>query len=334
MVSSRATLSSVLALLLALPSVHATDRGLAWATDNNYAPIIAKGPLITWYHHWQDGPVSTMPSNLEYVPMFWGSSKWDLWNARKADMNKKWPQHLMGFNEPDISSQGNMDPNYAATVWMNEIQPYGWKGVKLISPAIAWDLNWLKTFMNAVASKGGNIDMVACHWYGSWNDIAGFKKFIAAVRTQTNRKIWVTELGITSSSNPTQAQTKEFMMEAFTWMQSTGYVDRASWFGCFLVNSPPDNYATGKNGLFQAAKVLSDMAYWYIYSTNKDRRELQSRHHNIAASLEARAEDDASPIHCDEICKLRSAQLDAYESALNTTISTGYNPVEGDEVEV
>jgi len=323
MVSPRATLSGVIALFLALPAVDATFiRGLAWAVDNNYAPTIAKG-LIQWYHHWQDLYVPEMPSSLEYVPMFWGDTQWSLWDQTKTNMNSMWPKHLMGFNEPDVPSQANMDPNYAATLWMQQIQPYGWKGVKLVSPAIAYSLSWLQTFMTAVAQQGGNIDLVACHWYGSWSDIAGFKSYVASVHAQSGRQIWVTEVGVTSASNPTQAQTKQFMMDAFSWMESTGYVDRASWFGCFLVYDPPDDYATAKNALFAAPAQLSDMAYWYIYTTEPDRRELHSRHHNIAASIEAaRAEDsESTAIHCDDLCERRKAEIAAFLAATNTTLS-------------
>jgi hypothetical protein len=92
MVSSLTLLSSAIALLAALSAVDATDRGLAWATDNNFAPVIGSKPKITWYHRkhpwgfckfysrcnniadWEFGAVSQMPAKNEFVPMFWGTS--------------------------------------------------------------------------------------------------------------------------------------------------------------------------------------------------------------------------------------------------------------------
>jgi hypothetical protein len=59
-------------------------------------------------------------------------------------MNAKKPQHLMAFNEPDISSQSGLDPNYAAQLYMEQIQPWGNKGVSLGSPAIVWKLDWMQ----------------------------------------------------------------------------------------------------------------------------------------------------------------------------------------------
>jgi len=316
MVSSLTAISGALALLFALPSVHATARGLAWATNDNFASTIGSKPLVTWYHHWQDGPVKQMPAKNEYVPMFWGAKKWDKWNSRKAEMKKKTPKHLLGFNEPDIGSQGNMDPNYAAQVWMDEIQPWANKGVKLGSPAVAWDLDWMAKFLSAIKKKGGHVDFITIHWYGSWKDIAGFKKFVKTAHDRFGYKIWVTELGITSGSNPSQQQTKNFMMNAYSWMDTTGYVDRASWFGCFEAAKPPDSYATGKNALFKKGAVLSDMGYWYGYSSHPDRRDLKTRHHAIAARIDATEVEveDPDAVDCDEICKLRNESLEAYEA--------------------
>ncbi|KAJ7659184.1 glycosyl hydrolase catalytic core-domain-containing protein [Mycena polygramma] len=328
MVSSRtvATVSTAVALLAALPSVYATDRGLAWATDNNFAPVIGSKPKVTWYHHWQDGPVSQMPSKLEYVPMFWGTSKWSQWSSRKAEMQKKTPQHLLGFNEPDISGQANMSPADAASTWMQEIHPWAAKGVKLGSPAVAWNLDWTASFLSELKNRGGHVDFVTVHWYGSWNDIATFKKFVASAHSRFGYRVWVTELGITSASNPTQQQIKNFMMNAYVWMDSTGYVDRASWFGCFVQSNPPDAYATGKNALFKSAGVLNDNGYWYGYTSQPDRRDVNTggptRHHALAARLAGDIDavvedvaDEAEAVHCDEICTMRNDAMDAYEAA-------------------
>jgi hypothetical protein len=97
--------------------------------------------------------------------MYWGESQNDAWNQRKEEMAKNLPQHLLAFNEPDISSQANMDPNSAANLYMQEIVPWGKKGVKLGSPAIAYNLDWMQTFLNAVQAQGGWVDFVNLHWW-------------------------------------------------------------------------------------------------------------------------------------------------------------------------
>jgi len=317
MVLSIAAVLSALVLSFAVSSVDATAaRGLGWATDNKFAPVIGSKPLVTWYHHWQDGPVSTMPSKNEYVPLFWGPSKWDLWNKRVAEMKKKTPAHLMAFNEPDVSSQSNMDPTYAAQLYMEQIYPWAKKGTKLGSPAIVFNLKWMTTFLNAVKSKGGHVDFLCIHWYGSWKDLAGFKKWVQSAHSAYGMDIWITEVGITSSSGPSQSQVKSFMMNAFTWLDTQSYVKRAAWFGSFEVNNPPDSFATGKNALFNSAGQLSDMGYWYGYTRNSKRDHSARRNILARNGTEDATDDDGT--HCDTFCQLRNSEIEAYESTLAT----------------
>ncbi|KAJ7882758.1 hypothetical protein B0H14DRAFT_2499450 [Mycena olivaceomarginata] len=244
-------------------AARATNRGLAWATNNDFAPVIGEEPEITWYYHWENGPISQMSCKNEYVPMFWGSKKWDDWNQRKSEMETTIPEHLLGFNEPDVSTQANMTPSEAVDLWMQEIEPWAANGTKLGSPAIAWDLNWTQSFLTELESRGGHVDFICVHWYGSYNDTSGFQNFVASAFTQFNYAIWVTEVGVTTESQATEPQTNDFMVNSFEWMASTGYVDRAAWFGCFETDSPPDGFATGQNALFESGGCLSAMGVWY-----------------------------------------------------------------------
>lgn len=305
----------VFALSSLITTTHAFYRGLAWAVDDNFAPALANGPLIHWYYHWADGPNTKMPSKVEFVPMFYGPNNWDQWNQRIAEMNKKTPKHILAFNEPDIS-QTAIDPNYAAELFMEQIYPWAKKGVKLGSPGIAFDLNWMSTFYDAVKNKGGHIDFFVCHWYGSWNNVSQFKKYVASLHSKFGKDVWVTEVGITTSSNPSQQQVKNFMMDAFVWMAAQGYVQRASWFGCFVNTAPPDGFATGKNGFFKSGGKLTDMAYWYMYTQQKNKRRSLSRHfaRGIDNSTDVGPDTDVAPVHCDERCQLIDQMLAQHEA--------------------
>ena len=106
---------------------------------------------------------------LEYVAMFWGPSQWAQWNERKAEMGGNAPKHLMAFNEPDVASQSNMDPYYAATLFMEEIYPFASKGTRLGSPAIVFNTGWMTTFLQQVKDKGGHVDFLCIHWYFSFS---------------------------------------------------------------------------------------------------------------------------------------------------------------------
>ena len=81
-----------------------------------------------------------------------------------SEMNAKKPQHLMAFNEPDISSQSNLDPNYTAQLYMEQIQPWWNRGVSLGSLGIVWKLDWMQSFLNGVKNWSGRVDFTCIHW--------------------------------------------------------------------------------------------------------------------------------------------------------------------------
>jgi hypothetical protein len=326
MVSTITALLTALAALSFPLSAHAScARGLGWATDNSFAPNIGSKPMISWYHHWEQASVPQMPSKDEYVPMFWGPSKWSLWSQRLSEMHQRKPQALMAFNEPDVSSQSNMDPNYAAQLYMEQINPWKNEGVRLGSPAIVWNLSWMATFLNAVQSKGGHVDFICLHWYGSWNDLSGFKSYVQTTHSRFNKNIWITEMGITTASNPTQEQVKSFMMNAFSFLDSQSYVERGAWFGSFESDHPPDGFATGKNALLKPGGALSDMGMWYAYTSRPDKRSLSARQHHRLAARAAQGndtvvDDDGEPqaVHCDHFCQLRQEQIAEYARELES----------------
>jgi len=312
------TFLGALVLSSSFPGVAAFRRGLPWAVDNRYAPALGSLPKISWYYHWADGPVPEMPTKNEYVPMFWGPAQWGKWNARLAEMRARTPKRILAFNEPDIASQSNMNPYYAAQLYMDQIfWPWNSKGILFGSPAIAWNLNWMGTFLSEVRRRGGRVDFVCVHWYGSWRDIEQFKSFIRQTHTRFGKNIWVTEVGITTASWPTTGQVKTFMMNAVSWLSTQPYVHRVAWFGCFVNSNPVDGFASGKNAFFKPGGALTDMAYWYGYSDWPNKRSVNSRHRLLIRDKEE--EDDSEHIgelnHCDEVCQLRNAQLEEYEKS-------------------
>lgn len=143
----------VAALSTSVDQTSAAQRGLAWGTNDNWGYEVNQG-LFKWYWHWQDGVVSQFSGKLEFVPCFWGPKYSTHWEHRKNEMSKHLPKALLGFNEPDISGQSNLSPSDAASLWMKEIQPWKAKGVRLGSPQIVWDQNWLSSFMSSCKKKG------------------------------------------------------------------------------------------------------------------------------------------------------------------------------------
>jgi hypothetical protein len=238
-------------------------RGLAWATDDRWVTTIAKG-AVSWAYHWADGPISGLPSDVEYIPMYWGLSNKGAWEQRKAEFKTKWPKHILGFNEPDISSQSNMDPQTAANEWIAEIQPFGKQGVTLISPAVAFDLNWLGDFITAVQKQGGWVDSPAIHWYGDFRDIDQLKSYITDAFNRWGKKVWLTEVGITTKSGPNAGDVQNFLQDLLGFAESSGKVARIAWFGCFPSDQPIDGFASAQNAFFTGSGALNALGNIYI----------------------------------------------------------------------
>ncbi|EDP45074.1 hypothetical protein MGL_0063 [Malassezia globosa CBS 7966] len=236
------------ALLAATPVVADFHYGFPWGTFNAWAKTIDK-KNVTWYHHWQDGYVKEL-KGLEYVPTFWGPTKMHEWHQRKKEIHDMHIEHILSFNEPDIKGQANIDPDTAVSLFMQELQPYALKGIKVSAPQMVWDMDWISKFMDKCHAAGCKISFMALHWYGGPDEIDSFKNWVKRIHDKFNLPIWMTEYGLTNKSNPSQKDVDRFMRETIEWMKSQPYVERAAWNGCFDVLNPPDSFLSPMNAYF------------------------------------------------------------------------------------
>jgi hypothetical protein len=136
--------------------------------------------------------------------------------------------HLLGFNEPDLASQSNLDYSTAAQGWTTYMEPFAGKA-KLVSPAVTnggspMGLTWLKNFLGSCSSC--TVDAVAIHWYNG-GDAAAFKQYVSdAYAAGGNRPVWVTEFQASGSVAEQQA----FLTEVMAWMDSSSMVERYAYF--------------------------------------------------------------------------------------------------------
>ncbi|PWN49005.1 glycoside hydrolase [Violaceomyces palustris] len=260
--------------LISVGWVEAHQRGIPWGCDDRWGENLI-GDSMTWYHHWADGNIPQLDKKgMEYVPTCWGPSKFDKWNQRKSEMNRKLPEHLLSFNEPDVQGQATMGPKDAARLWMKEMQPWARKGVKVSTPQLCFDMGWLNQFMSECRKLGCEISFIALHWYGSYQDMDRLKRWVQKVHsTYPGYPIWLTEYGITSSSHPSQWQVTQFHKEAAAWLEGTGYVERAAWLGGFSVDDPPDAYPSALNAYFDASGHLREIGKWAATSSIPGKRK-------------------------------------------------------------
>ena len=325
-------------------AIHQRDNlthqiGIPWGCD----PACVNGIKSThrtdmmWYHHWQDTCVAELDTlGFEYVPTFWGPSKWDKWSAVKSELAKRpLPKYMLAFNEPDVQGQSNLGPKAAARLWMKELKPFADKGVQVGSPQVCWNMQWLDEFMGECKKLGCNISFIALHWYGSYRAFDKFTKWVSSVHEAFGLPIWVTEYGVTQASGGSQEDIKQFHMRAVQWMRQQGYVQRSAWLGGFPVNQKPDPYPSSLGSYFNGDGSARDLLWWASHSaggtmlslpaiTKRNlpnamrEKELLSKPDSIKDEpVKKSAHEQYDEDHCDYKCQLRQNSIEKHHRKLH-----------------
>lgn len=250
-------------------------RMLAWGYDSRKAPMMAAGSKIGSYYHWEDNVIAGMPANVPYIPMYWGTSKTAQWNTVKQTIGNSVPGAVFGFNEPDISSQANMDPQTAAYTFYNEItKVYGVKGSNLVSPAIVWNVdNWLTPFMNTCNSLGCDISAIGYHIYIDLAKEAGgnvdnavtlIKNRINSLYAKFGKPIILSELGLTQAGGGTDAQMMEFMVKAGNFLDNSPAIYAWALSAVFAKGAGWDNFLNSNLAFFEKDGSLSALGKRYM----------------------------------------------------------------------
>jgi hypothetical protein len=194
---------------------------------------------MTWAYNWGSSPGGSLVSGVEYVPMLWGLQFESGWNSAAQSAIASGSTHLLSFNEPDLSTQSNIDPSTAATNHIQYMNPLSSSTVNIGSPAITngnttsppTGINWLSQFF---ADCGGNckVDFVAFHWYGSADSYDNFKlqvqDVISIAAANKVSKVWLTEF----QPSGTDAEVEAFLAQALPFLDSTTAVERYAYFMC------------------------------------------------------------------------------------------------------
>ena len=216
--------------------ISTSKRGAAYNEASLVSPLSSSG-TISWAYNWAFSAYGSLPSGVEYVPMLWGAKDFGGWVAAVETALSSGSSYIMGFNEPDMTSQANMSPSQAASFYKNFITPYSGRA-KLISPAVTSSttaglgLSWFQEFISDCSSCG--ITGLAVHWYG--NTVDEFKSFVTqAVSTAHSHglsEVWLTEFALNQDvngiSNP--AATAAFLNEVLPWLDAQSGVTRYAYF--------------------------------------------------------------------------------------------------------
>src|SRR6185437_12976196 len=104
-----ATPSPQLSPAAAAPAATTAKKGVgAWAFSGATQALAESG--ASWYYTWSATPGVAEPAGVQFVPMVWGSA--NVTASTLSQVKHEGPV-LLGFNEPDMSSQSNLTPAQA-----------------------------------------------------------------------------------------------------------------------------------------------------------------------------------------------------------------------------
>ncbi len=245
---------------------YVTKKGICVNTRDMGATVDPKDLNLGWYYNWgtqsfkESGYKNTKFYDLEFVPMIYGEPTKD-YKTVFNEANAAGYKYMLGFNEPDLGSESNIQATTAASRWTNYYVPL--KGnLRLGSPAISTasplvESKWWDTYWNTLsASDKANTSFIAVHKYYEYYNAETAYEFLMLIDetySKYQKPIWVTEFALwrfdIHSADAKKAE--EFLKIVCKGLNERSYVERYSWF-CTDINNPAAsssalfNYSTGE----------------------------------------------------------------------------------------
>jgi len=183
---------------------------------------------IGWWYDWNIDQVSS--PDLEYVAIRQNSS----WPGLGQNWKSLGVNTVLGFNEPDSSTQANMTVASAIAEWPLLLGT----GLRVGSPATTdgGPSSWTEPFMTSAAQNSLRVDFVAQHYYQCHtpSDYAGCAtqlfNFLNSIYKATHKQIWITEwnngANWTTCGDPTFDQQNGAIAAMIQMMDTTPFVER------------------------------------------------------------------------------------------------------------
>ncbi|EHY57346.1 hypothetical protein HRR83_002833 [Exophiala dermatitidis] len=201
---------------------------------------------ISWLFNWELWQPDSLPQTLEWVPCIRTSSHikdidpflLDIITKSTAQ-SRVVPSALLGFNEPEIPSQANLDVETASVLWKDVVVPAKSKfGLRLGSPGMSSDMGrskpWLDSFLAMTQSsedpKGG-IDFLVLHWYGF--RFVDLRQFLEDMHQTYGLPVWLNEFACSKmgEGETTVDEVCGFLREALPWLDACPWIEKYAYFG-------------------------------------------------------------------------------------------------------
>jgi hypothetical protein len=197
---------------------------------------------VSWYYNWtqKESEPCTDGKGGAFVPMIWGHSGAEqtaasIQSAVSGFVGKGYA-YVLGFNEPDNTSQSNISAATAISLLASFDNP----GIEVGTPATQANTTgqaWFRDYLSQVAATPTlRDDFIAIHWYG-WNagscdanasQLESYVKY--AEGFPGNRPIWLTEWACLNLSAPTPEGVLAFYKGALAVFARHPRVQRYAWY--------------------------------------------------------------------------------------------------------
>ncbi|KAI9376228.1 hypothetical protein BJX61DRAFT_491282 [Aspergillus egyptiacus] len=214
-----------------------TKRGAAY-NDASLVQALSSSGAVSWAYDWNMYTMGDLPTNVEFVPMLWGTKMFTGWFAAIQTLLNSGSSYILGFNEPDMSSQAAMSSSDAARYYREYISTFSGQA-KLVSPAVTngvgFDkgLDWMRNFLDQCTDCG--ISALAVHWYGDTSE--DFKTFVGQATDLAAEyglaETWITEFALNSDLGGGSSQSSaDFLNDVLPWLDGQDAVSRYAYFYC------------------------------------------------------------------------------------------------------
>ena len=196
-----------------------------WAGNR---PESAKQFGCSWWYAW--GCPGKGTEGYEFVPMVKGNRQ-PVGPAELGQLSDSSAKHLLGFNEPERSSQGNLSVAQAIEAWPVLVRFAEEKKLRLGSPCVSSDGGggaWMREFMEQAQRKKLKVDFVAAHWYRS-ADAGAFEDWLKELNATYKRPVWVTEFNA-MYTGADEAGHMQFLKGALRALEKHRFVERYAYF--------------------------------------------------------------------------------------------------------
>jgi hypothetical protein len=187
------------------------------------------------------GQAAQVFEKMEFIPTVHSAS--DAFNIPNV-LTAGYASRVFTFNEPEITGQASMSPDYAFQLWKSYIQPLTGKGYELFAPAVttgSQGFDWITSFLK-LCNGGCQISRMNLHYYGL--QVEDFTSAIEQFHNAFNMQIWVTEIGCVNYSGGSgacdQATFNTLYSSAMSYVESSSVIEKISWFGFFTASELPN----------------------------------------------------------------------------------------------